>query len=84
MASNRMIYNWWMKSLGAPGYNPDTALGKLREAHPELGVMIGSEEDFSGAAGTFRCQRYTGGILWCEVGNWGNQGVARTVAELPF
>ena len=84
MADNRMVYDSWMRSLNGPGYNPPTALGRLREAHPELGVMIGEEKDFRGEAGLFRFQYYAGGIAWAEVGNWDHVGVAKTEAELPF
>ncbi len=84
MSTNHLVYDLWMKSLGGAGYNPDTALGKLREQHPELGVMIGKEENYSGTTGIFRLQGFTGGIAWAEVDNWGNCGVARTEAELPF
>ncbi len=84
MNTNHSVWDWQMKGLGGPGYNPDTALGKLREEHPELGMMVGTEEDFTGTAGTFRMQRYTGGIAWAEVDQWEHTGVARMEAELPF
>ncbi len=84
MSTNHSLWDWFMKGLGGSGYNPATALGKLREQHPELGMMVGGEETFSGTAGTFICQRFTGGIAWAEVDNWEHSGVARTEAELPF
>lgn len=84
MSDNHSVYDAFMKSLGGPGSNSATALGGLRESHPELGVMIGGEQDFKGGAGTFRIQFYAGGIAWAEVDRWEHQGIARTEAELPF
>jgi hypothetical protein len=73
------VYDEWEKSLGASGYNPETAIGKFRQEHPELGVPIGGERDY----GRYRVQFFSGGIVYVVRDAWAPIGMARTEAELP-
>lgn len=72
------IWDTWMKSLGSPGFNPETAIAKLRERRPDLGAPIGAEYQ----SGDYTIQLFTGGV-----GYWKPEMVdampAFRVSELP-
>ena len=72
------VWDRWMKSLGAEGYNPDTALAKLREQYPWLGIPIDKEFKL----GPYVFMFFTGGVgYWHSV--TGAVEAVRRFSELP-
>ena len=73
-----VVWDRWMKSLGAEGYNSDTALAKLREQYPWLGIPIGMEFK----AGPYVFRFFTGGVgYWHSI--TGAVEAVRRFSELP-
>lgn len=80
----RDVWNAYWRSLGAPGYNPETALGKARDAHPEWGVPISGERRWVLPDGSaIITQFFAAGVAYVREGDWENVGFAATLEELP-
>jgi hypothetical protein len=79
------IYDLWARSVSGEGYNPDTALGKYWQKHPEVGLPTTPERatELNGEAIVWR--GHTGGILVYRVRD-GRVAFCRTEKELanPF